>query len=348
MDLQVFRLTAHYYHSLLSAELHINEWVQERLAPAEPLFRFMSLYLDSSSLFNVLIPLMGVYRHDLLVRLYCVVGLTSALGSFEKWIYPELRPLWWLRELYASEQSEKPRVALQTFDLSCETSGGLPCAHSMTLTLFLMIVSTHLPPGAGNGRRPLWLYALIAGCTLCMWLSRLYLATEFLHQCLLGTYLAISTWSQFERQADFLYTRTVPWAVVRVHLLVGLAAAVYFVKLQLGLDPHWSVRQAFKWCPEPTYMRHEDSPIFLLARDLGILMGVGLSAPLSKCSDNAVSRWRRFAGIVSLELINYGARLATPKHHGRLAFLAYEFTRNALHALALIVHLPKLMRHSVT
>lgn len=30
MELDVLRLTADYYHKLLDAELHINEWVQDR------------------------------------------------------------------------------------------------------------------------------------------------------------------------------------------------------------------------------------------------------------------------------------------------------------------------------
>lgn len=30
MELNVLRLAADYYHKLLNAELHINEWVQDR------------------------------------------------------------------------------------------------------------------------------------------------------------------------------------------------------------------------------------------------------------------------------------------------------------------------------
>lgn len=194
-------------------------------------------------------------------------------------VYPEMRPLWWLRELYATENAYKPRVALQTYDLSCETSGGMPCSHSMSLTVFLMVVWSKLAKKFRFGRQMrLFLHCIFAWCTLCMWLSRLYLATEFLHQCLLGTFQAISIGRHLKPLSDSLYSRTLRPMLLFVFLLICLAVAIYFFKLRFGFDPHYSVRQAFKWCPEPTYMRHESSPIFLLTRDLGIIVGVALSS----------------------------------------------------------------------
>lgn len=53
--------------------------------PAEPVFRFISEHLDSDSLYNVLMPLMGIYGQDLLVHLLCVMGVANAMNSFEKW-----------------------------------------------------------------------------------------------------------------------------------------------------------------------------------------------------------------------------------------------------------------------
>lgn len=189
-----------------------------------------------------------------------------------------MRPLWWLRELYASEHAHRPRVALQTYDLSCETSGGMPCSHSMSLTVFLIVVWSKLAEKFRFGRRMhLFLHGIFACCTFCMWLSRLYLATEFLHQCLLGTFQAISIGRHLKPLSDYLYSRALRPMLSFVFLLISLAVAIYFFKLRFGFDPHYSVRQAFKWCPEPTYMRHESSPIFLLTRDLGIIVGVALS-----------------------------------------------------------------------
>lgn len=194
-----------------------------------------------------------------------------------------MRPLWWLRELYVSENAIRPHVALQTYDLSCETSGGMPCDHSMSLTVFFMVVCSKLSESCRLRRHlRIFLHGLFICCTLCMWLSRLYLATEFLHQCLLGTYQAFSTFCHFKRITDYLYSRDRRWMLLLVLLLMCLAVVVYFAKLRFGYDPHWSVRQAFKWCPEPTYMRHERSPIFLLTRDLGVLMGMALSSPLTQ------------------------------------------------------------------
>lgn len=160
-------------------------------------------------------------------------------------MYPELRPLWWLRELYANgnANSFKSNVALQSHDLSCETSGGMPCAHSMCLTAFLMIASSQLSISSRLSSCKFILFGLIGSCIVSVWLSRLYLATEFLHQCLLGTYIAVSTLTSFDRHLGYLYSRRRRWTVSVVLLLGCLAVSVYFIKLRFGLDPHWSVRQ---------------------------------------------------------------------------------------------------------
>ncbi|XP_023160513.2 glucose-6-phosphatase [Drosophila hydei] len=346
MDLNVLRLAADYYHKLLNAELHINEWVQDRLFIAEPVFRFVSVYLEPSNLFNVLIPLLGVCGQDLLTHLVYALSLVSAVSSFEKWIYPEWRPLWRLRELYANQHAIRPGIALQSHDLSCETSGGLPCGHSMAWTALLMVISMHLPITRRSFASRLTMYIMIGCCMLCMWLSRLYLATEYLHQCLLATYIAISLLSSCQRHLNYLYAQRRFWPVLMVLLLVYLAISIYFIKLHLEIDPHWSVRQAFKWCPEPTYMRHESSPIFLLARDLGNLMGVAIALPVDQLRNYDSKCSHRFVGIAIVEILNYILRLFTPKQHGRFLFLAYEFMRNALHSLILVKLLPKLLHRT--
>ncbi|KAH8410013.1 hypothetical protein KR009_004223 [Drosophila setifemur] len=338
------------YSNLLDRELFINEWAQERLGFGEPFWRFLSVCLEPSNLFNLFIPLCGIYSQELLTHLLSAVSLVSTLNSFEKWIYPEMRPLWWLRERFANERvSIKPHVALENHNLSCETSGGLPCAHSMTFTVFVLILASFSFVSCWERfvsyRSAFWrclLYPLIVGLVVCMWLSRLYLATEFLHQCVLGSYFGIRALNTFEGNVKYLNSCRRSSAVTAICILGLLAVAVYFIKLRLNMDPHWSVRQAFKWCPEPTFMRHEASPIFLLSRDLGSLMGLALASPLAKKKAKKSTFWRRCSVLGSLELINYALRLTTPKQHGRFAFLAYEFSRNAIHSLILLKYLTKL------
>ncbi|KAH8283512.1 hypothetical protein KR018_004635 [Drosophila ironensis] len=338
------------YGSLLDRELAINEWAQERLSWGEPLWRFMSTYLEPSYLFNLFIPLCGIYSQELLVHLFSAVTLVSTLNSFEKWIYPDMRPLWWLREQFSKNVvPAKSQVALESHDLSCETSGGLPCAHSMSLTVFVLILVSflfvHIWQRCVHWRSSIWrcfLYPLTVGIVVCMWLSRLYFATEFLHQCVLGSYFGIRALSAFESNLKYVYSRGRRSSVILVGILGGLAVAVYFIKQQLEIDPHWSVRQAFKWCPEATYMRHEASPIFVLTRDLGNLMGMALASPLSKHGAKESSFWRRCSVLGALELVNYGLRQATPKQNGRFAFLAYEFARNTFHSVTLLKYSTKL------
>ncbi|ALC39817.1 CG15400 [Drosophila busckii] len=175
-----------------------------------------------------------------------------------------------------------------------------------------------------------------------MWLSRLYLATEFMHQCVLGSCLAYVAFRHRQRYLLQLYAWPRCRAIMMIILLGCLALAVYFIKLRLQLDPHWSVRQAFKWCPEPTYMRHEASPIFLLSRDLGYLLGFALALPLAANNSRSNCLMRRLVVIGTLAIVNHMLQAYTPKQFGRFAFLAYEFSRNALYSLMLFKFLPRL------
>ncbi|XP_068140295.1 glucose-6-phosphatase 3 [Drosophila tropicalis] len=332
------------YNNLLNRELHINEWAQERLSLAEPLWRFLSVFLEPGNLFNLIIPLAGIFSQSLLIHLVYVISLVSSLNSLTKWIYPETRPLWRLREGFSDDVATRPQVALASHELSCETSGGQPCAHSMSFTVLVLVLTSYLLVYCRRNMKwcstSTWravACGLILSLVIAMWLSRLYLATEFLHQCILGSYFGMRILNSFEKNMNFLYSRRCIWGIILVALLIGLSVGVYFIKLHFGIDPHWSVRQAFKWCPEPTYMRHEGSPIFLLSRDFGNILGISLSLPITKLkSSKKSSIWRRCSVIGALELFNYGLRLATPKQYGRFAFLAYEFTRSALHCLALM------------
>ncbi|XP_017047694.1 glucose-6-phosphatase 2 [Drosophila ficusphila] len=338
------------YNITLNRELFINEWAQERLSYAEPLWHFFSLRLEPNNLITFLIPLSGIFGQEMLVHLLAAVSLVSTLNSFEKWIFPEMRPLWFLREQFAdSKVVVKPNVALSSHLLSCETSGGLPCGHSMTFTVYVLIVSSYVFVYCWD-RFESWrssfhrclTYLVIICLVVCMWLSRLYMATEFLHQCILGSYFGIRALNTFEGNMKYLYSRPRGYALACVSFLGALALTVYFVKLRLNMDPHFAVRQAFKWCPEPTYMRHEASTIFLLVRDLGNLMGLALASPLDKVKTSRDSTFLRRCSVLGvLELVNYGLRLGTPKQHGRFAFLAYEFLRNVFHSLILVKFVTK-------
>ncbi|XP_017076131.1 glucose-6-phosphatase 2 [Drosophila eugracilis] len=332
------------YTVTLNRELFINEWAQERLSFGEPLWNFLSVQVEPSNLFNFFIPLCGIFSQEIVMHLWPAVVLVSTLNSFEKWIFPESRPLWFMREQFAdTKASVKPTVALMNNPISYETSGGLPCSHSMAFTVFVLILSSFFFVRCWDRftawRSPVYrclMYPLISGLVVCMWLSRLYHATEFLHQCILGSYFGIRALNTFENNVKYLYSRTRGYAVSAVCFLGGLAVAVYFVKLHLDMDPHWSVRQGFKWCQEPTLMRHELSPIFALVRDLGNLMGLALASPLYKLNMKESTFLRRCKILGLLEFVNYGLRLATPKNHGRFVFLAYEFSRNVLHSCVLL------------
>lgn len=126
---------------------------------------------------------------------------------------------------------------------------------------------------------------------------------------------------------------------------VGLfVVGMYFAKLYAGFDPHWSVRMAFKWCLDPEYLRHETSPIFVMCRNLGFMMGIALASPFKNRQQQRLEPRKSIPAAVGIVAIGFFLRSRTPKNYGRFVFVAYEFIRSALHSFALLKVLPFLCK----
>uniref|UniRef100_A0A1A9X487 Phosphatidic acid phosphatase type 2/haloperoxidase domain-containing protein n=1 Tax=Glossina brevipalpis TaxID=37001 RepID=A0A1A9X487_9MUSC len=253
---------------------------------------------------------------------------------------PEYRPYWWLKEFKHIRHLKD----LQQYPPTCETSAGFPSAHSTVFTAFvhLLLVSSlsYISHQFKMGQRCLNFLSIFFSSL--MWLTRIYLLAEFLHQCILGSLMALVLLHFFDRYSSFFYTLSRKWTVTGVLCCSIMAITAYFSMLNMHIDPHWSVRMAFKWCEDPRYLRHETSSVFLLGRDFGYLMGVALSAPLFKRYESSSSWMKRLPLMGAIEIINYWVRLGTPKNRGRFIFVAYECIRNLLHSFTLLSILPKL------
>ncbi|XP_017460783.1 PREDICTED: glucose-6-phosphatase 2-like [Rhagoletis zephyria] len=325
---------------LYHVELLTVQWLQNVLTPVEPALLLLSEHFKPAKLMDVYVPLVGAFNHQLLVRLVGALGVINVISSLVKWSMPANRPYWWIREYNESS-------VLQQYHGTCETTAAFPSSHCLSFTTFFYLVVLFLLP-------PCWrrlklstrhlsaiCRALVILSATCMSLSRIYLAAQFPHQCFASCFGAIAALHAFDRYSDNLYTLSRFRAVLIVFCGSIFPVVIYLGMLRLDLDPHWSVRMAFKWCMDPAQMRHEESSIFVLGRDFGYLMGVVLSAPLYKRYENKTVIVKRLPILFVLEMLNHYARLETPKSYGRVAFVGYEFLRNAMHSFTLLTILPK-------
>ncbi|KAL9876213.1 glucose-6-Phosphatase isoform 1-T1 [Glossina fuscipes fuscipes] len=326
-------------------EICLHNMLQKYFRRAELLFLTLNKWMEPSRVLDILVPLVGAFNHQLFVRLVCSLSIINTSVSLIKWCCPEYRPYWWLKEFKAVHHFDD----LQQYPSTCETSAGFPSAHSTVFTVFVHLFlgpsMSYISHQFKMDQRCLKLISSFLWIVFSslMWLSRMYLLAEFLHQCILGSLIAFLFLHFFNRHSSFFYALNRRWLVTGVLCCSSIPVTAYFSMLSMHVDPHWSVRMAFKWCQEPSNLCHETSPVFSLGRDFGYLMGVALSAPLFKRHECSNSRIKRLPLMISVEIINYWARLETPKTRGRFIFVAYECLRNLLHSFTLLTILPKLI-----
>ncbi|XP_011202557.2 glucose-6-phosphatase catalytic subunit 1 [Bactrocera dorsalis] len=327
--------------TLYHEELFLIQWVQNFFAPVAPLLLLLSEHLTPAKLLDIYIPVIGVFNQQLMVLLVSALGVMNVFSSLIKWSAPANRPYWWLREY-------NDTTAVQQYHGTCQTTAAFPSSHLVSFSTTLYLIALVFLPACWQ-RLKLPNRYLSTSCILtvilggtAMSISRIYLAAQFPHQCLLTCFFTIFTLHTLRKYSKSLYNLRRFKAIPILGCLSISPVLIYFGMLRIDMDPHWSVRMAFKWCMDPTQMRHEDSSIFVLARDFGYLTGVVLSLPIYESLENKTVITKRLPLLLVLEMLNYYARLETPKTYGRVAFVAYEFARNAMHSFTLLKIVPKL------
>ncbi|XP_005191248.1 glucose-6-phosphatase 2 [Musca domestica] len=343
MDILPLNLT-----HLYELEITLNRNVQKQMRFTEQWLRDINTYLDPQMVMDAWLPLFGAFSHKLLVRLAVSASILNVVTSLFKWICPEYRPIWWLREF-------ESKYKFRGFNLdanTCDTSAGFPSSHAVTFTTFAFILFHWLLVKLGkccnmsNFEKYILIYGFVSLPLGLLWTGRLYFLTEFLHQCIGGSLFALLGVHFFNRYSALLLKLHKWSTVVWVMVLGMLPAAVYFAMIYLvDMDPHWSVRMAFKWCSEVTLMRHEAGPIYVLFRDFGYLLGVALSCPLlHNYKNNNGSLYKRLPATAIVMFLNFTALRNTPKHMGRWIFLVYELVRNCIHSYTLLTIFPKISK----
>ncbi|CDW55445.1 glucose 6 phosphatase 2 [Trichuris trichiura] len=161
------------------------------------------------------------------------------------------RPYWYVYEHGMNDAASQ----LKQFSLTCETGPGSPSGHAMiTASVWYIIVWAYIK------------YVVLA-------ISRLYIATHFPHQVLLGSAIGLAV-GWFFTKSPVKRLRMEHCLFLTLFLSIT-AAIVYSAMLAMGVDPHWSVQLALKWCQNREWVHLNTSPLNALFRDTGAIVGLG-------------------------------------------------------------------------
>ena len=149
----------------------------------------------------------------------------------------------------------------------------------VTASVFYLLIGEIVSAGHVRKTRAWAGYCL---CVLAVALSRVYIASHFPHQVVLGAAVGVLLAYLFTRFSLFDEIPSLLQCVVCSVTLIVTAIAVYGTVLALGFDPSFSIPKATKWCARSEWVHLDTTPFFAFSRDVGSLLGLGLSSLLVK------------------------------------------------------------------
>lgn len=110
-------------------------------------------------------------------------------------------------------------------------------------------------------------------------LSRVFIATHFPHQVILGTVVGVFVAFAARKHSSALFevSQSVFYCTICSIVLVVSTVASHFILSVLIYDPSISVTKAQKWCVNPSYVHLDTTPFYALIRDSGATLGLGIS-----------------------------------------------------------------------
>lgn len=230
-----------------------------RLQPVEAVLGYFSTLTRTASLSMYMLPIilaLNVRLYMLLTLLVCIAGYANTVL---KMTLMGPRPYWWVK-------MGGGRPSLRQTEITCETSPGNPSGHVMLNAAIWFVfvyygvcwVRRNYPAGPFCGytlstlrQTGVWapkaVWAAYFGMLLAVSVSRMYFASHFMHQCVLGGLvgwglahgLIAHQCGQWQERL-FCYD----WKKMTV-LGAGAGAlvlAVHFGQLAVGLDPLWATK----------------------------------------------------------------------------------------------------------
>ncbi|NP_001276785.1 glucose-6-phosphatase 2 isoform 2 [Mus musculus] len=188
----------------------------------------------------------------------------------------------------------------------------------------------------------LWSVFWLIQISVCI--SRVFIATHFPHQVILGVIGGMLVAEAFE------HTPGVHMASLSVYLKTNvflfLFALGFYLLLRLfGIDLLWSVPIAKKWCANPDWIHIDSTPFAGLVRNLGVLFGLGFAINsemfLRSCQGENGTKpsFRLLCALTSLTTMQLYRFIKIPTHAEPLFYLL-SFCKSASIPLMVVALIP--------
>lgn len=248
--------------------------------------KLMSSVSDPRNIFSVYFPLWFHLSHDVGTKMIWVAVVGDWFNLIFKWSLFGERPYWWVHETQFYQNNTRPH--LDQFQMTCETGPGSPSGHAMgsSCVWYVMVTSAlkFAQPPSNSTATCFKRFRLMRFCLwMCFWLiqisvciSRVYIATHFPHQVILGLFSGMLVAELFDHIPS-VYNASLKVYLHVTAFLFSLAFWFYMLLKLLDTDPLWSVCKAKQWCVSSAWVLLDTTPFAGLVRNLGALLGLGLA-----------------------------------------------------------------------
>ncbi|CAG9794219.1 unnamed protein product [Diatraea saccharalis] len=279
------------------------EFIQDWFADSEDYFEVVNNLSNPHYVLEYLFPLVSILDSVFASQLLLCMSFGGWLNAVMKWWLLEDRPYWWVRETSFYESSHRPR--LRQTGQTCETGPGNPSGHTTTAAAVLLLASMWIAHVMNDRKCYVWWwkyisYPLFAAALGSVMLARMFIATHFPHQCILGalvgSFLAPALciyvsdpyiWGYGKHSARDT-KRAIYWHVFSAVVTILISVVTYGSLVLCDMDPQWTVKLAFRWCEYPDSIRVSTTPMFALVQSTASLLGWALSVT------PAVAKYRHY------------------------------------------------------
>lgn len=150
------------------------------------------------------------------------------------------------------------------------------------------------------------LWAVLMIILVFVSVSRVFIATHFPHQVIMGTVIGLILALVVQNYKTVLINMSVSvrYCALCSLLLVTTTLASYLFLSFLVYDPSISVTKAQKWCIKPSYIHLDTTPFYAMVRDSGATLGLGISVGIVSSAVRG-GNWRGLrVGVGQLSLLS--------------------------------------------
>ncbi|XP_013191431.1 glucose-6-phosphatase catalytic subunit 1 [Amyelois transitella] len=290
------------------------EFIQNWFSEYDGYFETINNLSNPQYAHEILFPLMSIVDSVFAAQLLLCISFGSWLNAVMKWWLLEDRPYWWVRTTNFYTEAQRPRL-MQTHQ-TCETGPGSPSGHSATIATLMLLVIMWLQHVMNDRKYYVswWryvVYPLTGAAILSVMFARMFVATHFPHQVVLGAFIGsflapalciyVSDpyiW-QYGFYTNYKVSKAIAWHVFSAVVMIAIGVLTYYSLKLCGLDPMWTVKLAFRWCEYPENIHVSTTPMFALVQSTASLCGWAL------CVTPAIAKYRHYTKNRSLLISSF-------------------------------------------